>query len=126
MNKIKKVLIVYWHPEKQSFNGAMFRKAVETLGEAEYEVKTTDLSEEPQFNPVSGRNNFTTVSDEGFFKQQMEEMYATDHNGFAPDIEAEIQKLEWCDLVIFQFPLWWFSLPATMKGWVDRVLAMKR
>ncbi|NEO52491.1 MAG: NAD(P)H-dependent oxidoreductase [Okeania sp. SIO3B5] len=26
-----KVLIVYWHPEPQSFNGAMFRQACETL-----------------------------------------------------------------------------------------------
>ncbi len=23
----------------------------------------------------------------------------------------------------FQFPLWWFSMPAIMKGWIDRVYA---
>jgi len=28
--------------------------------------------------------------------------------------------------MIWQFPLWWFGLPAVLKGWVDRVLAMKR
>ena len=27
------------------------------------------------------------------------------------------------DLLILQFPLWWFSVPAIMKGWIDRVLA---
>ncbi len=27
-------------------------------------------------------------------------------------------------MLIFQFPLWWFSLPAILKGWVDRVFAM--
>lgn len=29
----------------------------------------------------------------------------------------------WADAVIFQFPLWWFSMPAIMKGWVDRIFA---
>ncbi|MFB2938525.1 NAD(P)H-dependent oxidoreductase [Aerosakkonemataceae cyanobacterium BLCC-F154] len=51
-------------------------------------------------------------------------MHATEVNGFAPDIQAEMEKLEWCDLLIIQFPLWWFSLPAILKGWVDRVFAM--
>jgi len=37
-----------------------------------------------------------------------------------------MEKVEWCDLMIWQFPLWWFALPATLKGWVDRVFAMGR
>jgi NAD(P)H dehydrogenase (quinone) len=37
-----------------------------------------------------------------------------------------MEKLEWCDLMIWQFPLWWFGLPAVLKGWVDRVFAMGR
>ncbi|NKQ99559.1 NAD(P)H-dependent oxidoreductase, partial len=28
------------------------------------------------------------------------------------------------DLLVLSFPLWWFSMPAVMKGWVDRVFAM--
>ena len=39
------------------------------------------------------------------------------------DIVAEQEKLLWADTVIFQFPLWWFSMPAIMKGWIDRVYA---
>lgn len=120
-----KVLVVYWHPEPQSFNGAMFRTACETLVRAGHEVKTSDLHE-MNFNPVSGRNNFTTVNDPNYFKQQTEEMHATEMNGFSADIESEIEKLEWCDLLILQFPLWWFGLPAVLKGWVDRVFAMGR
>lgn len=120
-----KILVVYWHPEPKSFNGAMFNTAKETLKDLGHSVKTSDLHA-MDFNPVSGRHNFTNTNDAEFFKQQLEEMYATDHDGFAPEIEAEIQKLEWCDLVIFQFPLWWFSMPAMLKGWVDRVFAMGR
>jgi len=28
----------------------------------------------------------------------------------------------WCDLLILQYPMYWFSLPAILKGWVDRVM----
>jgi putative NADPH-quinone reductase len=31
-------------------------------------------------------------------------------------------QLQWCDLLLFVFPIYWFSLPAILKGWVDRVL----
>ena len=34
-----------------------------------------------------------------------------------------MDKLFWCDALILQFPLWWFGLPAILKGWVDRVFA---
>ena len=40
------------------------------------------------------------------------------------DVSVEMDRLRWADLVIFQFPLWWFSLPAILKGWVDRVFAL--
>jgi NAD(P)H dehydrogenase (quinone) len=56
----------------------------------------------------------------------VEEQHASDVSGFAPDLEAEICELEWCDFLIFSFPLWWFGMPAILKGWVDRVFAMRR
>lgn len=119
------VLIVYAHPEPQSMNGAMFKAAIAALEAAGHTVQTTDLYD-TRFDPVSDRSNFTTVQNGAFFKQQLEEMYATDMNGFAAHIDEEQRKVEWCDLMIWQFPLWWFGIPAIMKGWVDRVFAMGR
>ena len=119
------VFIVLAHPEHQSFNGAMFRTAVDVLTEGGHDVRISDLYA-MQFNPVSGRHNFITVNDQNYFKQQLEEMHATEAYGFADDIEEEIQKIEWCDLMIWQFPMWWFGLPGMLKGWVDRVFAMGR
>ncbi len=120
-----KALIVYWHPEPQSFNHAMFCTAKTALSNAGWEVDASDLHA-ISFNPVSGRSNFQSVKDPDFLKLQIEEMHATEVHGFSPDLELEMQKVEWCDLMIWQFPLWWFGLPAVLKGWVDRVFAMGR
>jgi len=119
------ILIVYAHPEPQSINGAMYRTAVKHLTALGHQVKTTDLYA-MQFDPISSRKNFTTNNNPDFFKPQQEELNATENNGFAEEINAEQEKVEWCDLMIFQFPLWWFALPAILKGWVDRVFAMGR
>ena len=120
-----KIFIIFAHAEPQSFNGAMFRTAVDTFTQAGHEVKTSDLYA-MGYDPVSDRRNFTTTKDAAYLKQQQEEMYASEHHGFTAEMEAELQKLEWCDLMIWQFPLWWFGLPAILKGWADRTLAMGR
>jgi NAD(P)H dehydrogenase (quinone) len=117
-----RIFIVHAHPEPKSFSGAMTRTATEALKAAGHEVMVSDLYA-MGFNPVSDRRNFTTTLDPDYFRQQAEEAHAAEHEGFAPDIQAEMEKLFWCDALILQFPLWWFSLPAMLKGWVDRVFA---
>lgn len=119
------VLIVHAHPEPNSFNGAMTRAAVETLTQQGHSVTVSDLYA-MDFHAPSDRSNFATVADAAYFKPQAEESHATQHAGFSPALEAEIGKLEACDLLIFQFPIWWFGLPAILKGWVDRVFVMGR
>jgi NAD(P)H dehydrogenase (quinone) len=120
-----RVFIVFAHPEARSFNGALFRAAQQSLRAAGHEVLVSDLYA-IRFDPVSDRRNFTSVKNPEFFKQQIEEMHATEVHGFAGDVEAELRKMEACDLMIWQFPLWWFGLPGILKGWADRVFAMGR
>jgi NAD(P)H dehydrogenase (quinone) len=120
-----KAFVVLAHPERRSFNGAMADTAVETLRGLGRDVVFSDLYR-MGFDPVSDRRNFATVKNPDYYKQQVEEDYATEANGFAPDIEAEIAKLEAADLMIWQFPLWWFGLPGILKGWVDKVFAFNR
>jgi NAD(P)H dehydrogenase (quinone) len=119
------VFLVYAHAEPKSFNGALSRTAQHTLQAAGRTVQVSDLYG-MNFDPVSDRRNFKTVKNPDFFKQQLEEMHATEVGGFAPDVEAELRKMEACDLMIWQFPLWWFGLPGILKGWADRVFAMGR
>lgn len=118
-----KILIVIAHSELKSFNASMYQEAIKTLEENGHEVKTSDLYQ-MGFNPVSGRGNFNATSDKSYFSQQAEEYFATENNGFANDITTEQDKVLWCDLMIWQFPLWWFSVPALLKGWVDKVFTM--
>lgn len=85
------VLVVYWHPEPKSFNGAMFQTAIEALESAGHKVKTSDLHA-MNFDPVSGRHNFTTTNDPEFFKQQLEEMYATDNDASPPRLRLKFKS----------------------------------
>ena len=120
-----KALVILAHPERRSFNGAMADAAVETLRVLGYDVAFSDLYR-MGFDPVSDRRNFAGVKNPDYFKQQVEEDHATETGGFAPDVEAEIAKMEAADLMIWQFPLWWFSVPGILKGWVDKVFAFNR
>jgi NAD(P)H dehydrogenase (quinone) len=79
-----------------------------------------------RFDPVSDRRNFVTVADPARLRLQDEEAWASTHDGFVPALQAEMDKLVWCDGLILQFPLWWLGMPAILKGWVDRVFAAGR
>jgi NAD(P)H dehydrogenase (quinone) len=116
------VLIVYAHEEPKSFNGAMRDTAVRVLQELGHTVEVSDLYA-MQFNPVGGTHDFTTLTDPDYFKYGVEQTKASEAKTFAVDVAMEQEKLLRADLLIFQFPLWWFGLPAILKGWVDRVFA---
>ncbi|REC79751.1 flavodoxin family protein [Chryseobacterium elymi] len=118
-----KILIILAHPEEKSFNAAMFNTAISILEKEGHEVKTTDLYQE-NYQPVSGKGNFTRLKNTDYFKQQDEEVFALQQSTFMPDIISEQEKVEWCDMMIWQFPLYWFSVPAILKGWIDKVFTM--
>ncbi|HEX7692892.1 MAG TPA: NAD(P)H-dependent oxidoreductase [Sphingomonas sp.] len=120
-----RVLLVLAHAEPASFNGAMARTGVEALRAAGHDVIVSDLYA-MDFDPVSDRRNFTTVADPGHLRQQVEEAFASQHDGFDAMLQSEMDKLAWCDALVFQFPIWWLGLPAILKGWVDRVFAVGR
>lgn len=124
-SNVMRVLIVHAHPEPTSFNAAMTDTAARVLGAAGHEVQVSDLYA-MRFDPVSDRRNFRTISEPGRYSQQAEERFASEHDGFAPELGAEQAKLAWSTAVIFQFPLWWLGMPAIMKGWIDRVFAVGR
>lgn len=120
---MKRVLIVHAHPETQSFCASLKNEAQFFFTANGFEVKTTDLYA-LGFNPVGNKHDFKELKNDSFFKYQQEQVNAFENNLFVSEVKNEIEKFEWCDVLIFNFPLWWFGLPAILKGWVDRVFAM--
>jgi NAD(P)H dehydrogenase (quinone) len=116
------VLIVYAHPEPASFNGALKDLAVSALTEAGHAVTVSDLYAQG-FSAVAGPDDVAGRSNEQIFNLGMEQMHAAQQECFTAQIKSEQEKLLAADLLILQFPMWWFSMPALLKGWIDRVFA---
>uniref|UniRef100_A0A8D1NHM6 Flavodoxin-like fold domain-containing protein n=1 Tax=Sus scrofa TaxID=9823 RepID=A0A8D1NHM6_PIG len=118
----KKVLIVYAHQEPRSFNGSLKDVAVAELSRQGCRVTVSDLYA-MGFEPSATRKDVTgALSNPSFFNYGVESHEAYRRKALSSDIVEEQKKLQEADLVIFQFPLYWFSVPAILKGWMDRVL----
>lgn len=117
------VLIIHAHPEEKSFCSSLKNTAVDFFSQQNAEVVVSDLYK-MNFNPVGGKKDFLELKDEEFFKYQIEQVNANNNNLFSGEVKLEMEKFIKANIVIFNFPLWWFSVPAIMKGWVDRVFAM--
>ena len=113
-------LIVYAHPEPHSFNAALRDAALDLLRGQGHAVDVSDLYA-MKFKPVVDRDDFLTCHDKDRFNVSLEQRHAHAHGGLAPDIRSELDRLQRADLLILQFPLWWFGMPAILKGWIDRV-----
>ena len=115
-----KIFIVHAHPEPQSFCSAMKDTAVETFQDLGHEVQVSDLHQ-MKWNPVASSDDFGVRSQPDYLVYALEQRESYKSGQLSPDIQAEIEKLKWCDLLIFNFPMYWFSVPAILKGWIDRV-----
>ncbi len=115
-------LIVHAHENPDSFCSALANKAMSTLQSIDYKVVISDLYG-MGFDPVGSKKDFTTLSDSDYYKYPMEQLNASQNNLYNLALKDEMEKLNHADLLIFNFPMWWYSMPAILKGWVDRVMA---
>ncbi|MHC3472837.1 NAD(P)H-dependent oxidoreductase [Streptomyces sp. 7R007] len=114
-----KTLIVYAHPEPKSLNGSLKDLAVSTLENAGHEVRVSDLYAMNWKAVVDAADYGPHASSP--LQVALDSGRAFDARALTPDVLAEQEKLLWADTVVFQFPLWWYTMPAILKGWVDRV-----
>lgn len=97
--------------------------AVTTLEGQGHSVVVSDLYGQG-FSAVAQKWDFVTTSG-GHFNYMLEQRHAANlEMAFSPDILGEIQKLKAADVVLLITPIWWLGVPAILKGWFDRVLAM--
>ncbi|MFJ5228404.1 NAD(P)H-dependent oxidoreductase [Kitasatospora sp. NPDC088391] len=118
-----KTLIVHAHPEPKSLNGSLKDLAVSTLEGAGHQVRVSDLY-------AMGWKAAADAADYGPHASSPLRVAADSGRAFTAgeltaDVRAEQEKLLWADTVILQFPLWWYSMPAILKGWVDRVFTYR-
>ncbi len=118
----KKVLIVHAHPERASLTRQLVEVASQTLEAQGHRVMLSDLYGE-RWKAVFDEHDFPARAypDRLAFIRESGHAYETGNQ--TADVESEQKKLLAADAVIFQFPLWWFGMPAILKGWVDRVFA---
>ncbi len=118
------VLLVLAHPEPASFNGALRNVARDTLAACGHAVRESDLHA-MRWQPVVLPEQFgEQPGGEPPFNVQAAQRRAVAAGTQSPDVAAEQAKLAWADLVVLIFPLWWFGVPAILKGWIDRVFAL--
>lgn len=102
-----KCLVVIAHPLQKSLCNSLAAKAIETLRAAGHEVLIEDLYS----------NDFAaslTVAERASY-------YSQSYDSIA--VRSEMDRLLSADALVLCFPTWWFSFPAILKGWFDRVWA---
>ncbi|WP_051229465.1 NAD(P)H-dependent oxidoreductase [Paludibacterium yongneupense] len=120
--KKKTVLIVHAQPEPSSLTCQFQALAMQVLRERGHEVIVSDLYG-MRWKAVYDELDFPHRVDSRrlSFVEESGQAYASGRQ--TADVAHEQQKLLAADAVIVMFPLWWFGMPAILKGWVDRVFA---
>lgn len=101
-----KALVLYAHPNPKSFNAAILQTVQEELAGKGAEVKVKDLYA-MNWNPVLSASDFTQM-----LAGQMPD-----------DIAREQADVAWADVIFVIAPFWWFTIPAILKGYMDRVMS---
>lgn len=100
-----RVLVLYCHPNPESYGAALHRAVVETLTAAGHDVDDCDLYAEG-FDPVLTREERT-----GYHSLATNTL----------PVQAHVDRLRAAEALVLVFPVWNFGLPALLKGYLDRV-----
>ncbi len=115
-------LVVLAHPEPSSFAAALARTATDSLTDAGWAVTLLDLYGEG-FDPVLSERDFTDRAIPERLQPMDEQAHAAAGGTFAPGLARHVELFTAADLLVLVSPMWWFSVPAMLKGWIDRVFA---
>lgn len=105
---VMKILVVIAHPRQNSLTHQAARAFAEAAQANGHEVEFADLVAE-NFDPV--------------LKAEDEPDWSGQDIDFAADVRREMERVERNDATVLFFPVWWWSMPAILKGWIDRVWA---
>lgn len=101
-----KILTVVSHPRVDSLTFAVAERFTRGLIDAGHETEVLDLHRSG-FNPVLWEAD--------------EPDWSADRKTYSPEVEIEIKRMKEHDALAYIFPIWWYNLPAMLKGYIDRV-----
>lgn len=104
-NQVRKALIVVTHPVPGSLSHVITDRISEELVGRDIEVEIADLHAEG-FSPAM------TAGDVMLYRGAGE---------LAPEIAREQARIDQADILVFVFPVYWWSVPSMLKGWFERV-----
>jgi len=120
-----RVHLVHAHPVETSFVAAMRDAVAEAFAAQGTAVTVSDLYR-MGFNPVLSADDFLEPACPERLVYAREQRHAFATSTLAPDIKAEVDRVLAADLLAFTFPLFWYSSPAILKGWIERVFLSGR
>lgn len=106
MTRNTRAHLVWAHPREQSMTSSLVRAVNESLVARGYVVDELDLY----------RSGFDPVLHEAD-----EPNWDDPSKVYSDEVETLVGRVQNCDIVVVVFPLWWYSLPAILKGYIDRV-----
>ena len=112
-------LVVLAHPEPSSFAAALAHTAADALLAAGWDVVLVDLYLEG-FDPVLSEADFSDRLIAERLQPMDEQAHAAAGGTFEPDLARHVALFQAADLLLLVSPMWWFSVPAMLKGWIDR------
>ena len=99
-------LLIYAHPNPKSFNNAL-KETLLKIGKDNGTINVVRDLYDMNFDPVLKPSDILS-----FKKKEC-----------PADIGEEHKHIEWADVIVFVFPLWWNGMPAILKGYIDRVFS---
>ncbi|PRY97840.1 putative NADPH-quinone reductase [Marinilabilia salmonicolor] len=101
-----RTVIVFNHPNEGSYCNAILQSVTNGLQNVNHDVDLMHLDNDG-FNPVMSKADLKAF---------------IDHKPIDPQVIDYTERLKKANHLIFIFPIWWDIMPATTKGFVDRVL----
>lgn len=117
---MKKILIVLAHPYETSFNHQLSVAAIEQFNNKKYSIEILDLFKDRILFDYNVENNFkkNVFEFENNYKNNQKKAHET--QSYSDFIKLDQDRLLEADIVIYQFPLWWFSMPSVMRNWIEK------
>lgn len=96
----KNIVVILGHPDSNSYCASLAESYVKAAEEKGHNLKLFKLGD-ARFDPIlhHGHNQ----------RQELE-----------PDLVEIREAIQWASHIVFVYPIWWGSIPALLKGFIDR------